>query len=192
MPDPVDEPLAMFRAVTGAFATGVTIVTSRLGGRPHGFTANSFTSVSLRPPLVSVSVDRRAYGRAALRAAGHFAVSVLGAHQEPLARRFATNGAHDELFRDAPIRDTRVGAPVFDDCVAYLACTIDRTVVAGDHDIVIGRVVEMGAGPATAPLLFAGSRFRRLAAEPAAAADPPVPDAILTNLLDCHDLTPYA
>jgi flavin reductase (DIM6/NTAB) family NADH-FMN oxidoreductase RutF len=153
--DPVE-----LRRVFGAFPTGVTIVAAQVDGRPLGLTANSFTSVSLEPPMVLVCIAHSSTTWPALRGSPRLGVSVLAAHQEPLAWQFS----HRVEDRFAKARwGTRVdGGVVLEGSSAWLDCSIEREIPAGDHDVVLLRVHDLDADPAVAPLVFHGSRYRRL------------------------------
>jgi flavin reductase (DIM6/NTAB) family NADH-FMN oxidoreductase RutF len=143
-----------FRKVLGHFATGVTVVTgSDREATPVGLTANSMASVSLRPPLVLVCVDRGSSSLAAILETGTFGVSILRAHQEALARRFATE-VRGERFRELHLRRSTRGVPFLPDPLAWVECSLWKAVEAGDHTILIGEVHEFGADEDGAPLLF--------------------------------------
>jgi flavin reductase len=158
----------LLRRAFGAFATGVTVVT--VGGPiPHGMTANSFTSVSLDPPLVLICVDRHAIMHSRLDA-GCFGVSVLAAHQELVARHFADLGRplgaaqFDGIDCDP---GGLTGAPLIVGALAWFECERWRTYDGGDHTIFIGRVLSVDwAADRTAgdSLLFVQGQFRRLEA----------------------------
>lgn len=138
--------MALRRAL-GAFATGVTIVTSRdADGAPIGLTANSFTSVSLDPPLVLVCIGENAASYGAFRTATRFAVSVLRADQVDAARLFATRGA--DKFAGAAWRTAVTGAPLLEGAAAWFDCVTHAVTPAGDHAILIGRVVDFGENDA--------------------------------------------
>ncbi len=142
-----------FRRILGHWATGVAVVTTRLpDGRPWGLTANAFASVSLHPPLVLVCVDLTSDTHAGLRAAGFFAVSVLSAEQERLARRFA-DGQLADKFEGVAWRPEATGAPVLEDVTAWVDCRVRAEHPAGDHSIFVGEVVA-GDAAAAPPLLF--------------------------------------
>lgn len=148
------------RRVFGAFATGVTVVT--VGGvMPHGMTANSFTSVSLNPPLVLVCVNRSATMHDALTTTGSFAVSVLAAHQEGIARHFADRRPRG-LTQFAPIDwspGSRTGAPLLSGALAWFECGLAGTYDGGDHSIFLGRLMSMARCENGVPLLFFDSQF---------------------------------
>jgi flavin reductase (DIM6/NTAB) family NADH-FMN oxidoreductase RutF len=142
----------LLRRALGAFATGVTVVTVG-GGTPHGMTANSFTSVSLDPPLVLVCVDRSAVMHRGLLAGGLFGVSVLAAGQEGLARHFACRSRPLGLAQFADIGwrpGPRTGAPLLDGALARIECALWRTYDGGDHTIFLANLltVETSAGGA--------------------------------------------
>ena len=140
------DPRALRRAF-GAFATGVTITTTLdPEGAPVGFTANSFASVSLEPPLLLVCLAESASSCAAFRAAGRFAVNILSARQRALSTAFATRGA--DKFAGVSWRGARTGAPVLEGSVAWFDCRTHEIVPAGDHVILIGRVVAFDHGAA--------------------------------------------
>jgi flavin reductase (DIM6/NTAB) family NADH-FMN oxidoreductase RutF len=133
----------LFRDVLGSFPTGVTVVTARDGeGAPFGLTVNSFTSVSLDPPLVLVCIDHLAASHDALLEAGSFVINVLAREQAPLAARFASEpSAH--RFRDLTWDEGPRGDPILRGSVSWLACTLDQVHEAGDHSIMVGRVEEL-------------------------------------------------
>lgn len=127
------------RRCFGSFMTGVTIVTSHDADQnPVGFTANSFTSVSLDPPLLLVCIDNKSDNISAYTKGNGFAVNVLAADQEELSNRFAS--PIDDRFDGVNWSTTATGHPVFDDTAAYFDCTLDQTVAAGDHTVLIGRI----------------------------------------------------
>lgn len=149
------------RRALGAFATGVTIVTARdaATGEPAGFTANSFTSVSLDPPLLLVCLAHSARSYRVFREAAGFAVNVLSAEQEETARLFATRGA--DKFGATRWHPGILGAPLIEGCLARFDCAMHERLTAGDHDILMGRVLDFTHQPGKA-LLFHGGAFQRL------------------------------
>jgi flavin reductase (DIM6/NTAB) family NADH-FMN oxidoreductase RutF len=129
------------RRAFGNFATGVTIVTTvDADGVPNGFTANSFTSVSIDPPLLLVSIARSAYGCDIFTAARGFAVNILAQDQRELSNRFARAGA--DKFADQVWQAGLSGSPIIDNVVAWFDCEHYEQVDAGDHIILIGRVLQ--------------------------------------------------
>jgi flavin reductase (DIM6/NTAB) family NADH-FMN oxidoreductase RutF len=151
---------AELRRVFGAFPTGVTAVAALADGTPLGLAASSFTSVSLDPPIVSVCIARTSRSWPRLRAAGRLGISVLGAHQEQASRQLAAGGA--DRFARLTWHATADGAVLIEGASAWLDCSVYDEVTAGDHDVILLRVHELDADPAVAPLVFHGSRYRRL------------------------------
>ncbi|MDX8491604.1 alpha/beta fold hydrolase [Mesorhizobium sp. VK22B] len=130
---------AEFRRALGSFLTGVTIVTTiGPGGEPRGFTANSFTSVSLDPPLVLVCIAHKALGHPVFATAKSFAINVLNESQKAASGIFASKAA--DKFATVHWRPGQTGSPVLDGSVASFDCDLERLVEAGDHSILIGRV----------------------------------------------------
>lgn len=151
---------AEFRNALGRFATGVTIVTTAdEAGRRFGVTANRYNSVSLDPPLVLWSLAKASRSMDAFRECTVFAVHILGAHQEELARRFASRG-HDK-FAELDTHEGYGGAPLFDDCVAHFECVTENRFEGGDHVIFLGRVVNFETCDHE-PLLFHRGGFARV------------------------------
>jgi len=151
------------RHAWGQFATGVTVVCVRDGPSVHGMTANSFTSVSLDPPLVLISVDRRARTHALLEAEGRYVVSVLAEGHREWADRFA--GRHGDLqgcFEDIPHRLTDEGLPIFEGALASFVCRVVTIHPAGDHSLFIAEVERFESAPGAAPLLFFGGHYRSI------------------------------
>jgi 3-hydroxy-9,10-secoandrosta-1,3,5(10)-triene-9,17-dione monooxygenase reductase component len=147
-----------FREVMGEFATGVVVVTAQASDGPVGMTCQTFSSVSLDPPLVSFIPARTSRSWPLMRDAGHFCVNVLAVGQEDLAAVFASKGA--DKFAGVSWRASETGAPVLDGSLAYVDCTIEAVHPAGDHDIVIGRVRALSACADGEPLLYHRGRFR--------------------------------
>lgn len=148
-----------FRTVLGHFATGVTVVSVRDDGGVHGMTANSFTSVSLDPPLVLVCIGKKNRTHALIEKEGKFGVSVLSEEHEAVSRHFA--GARD-LPIDITWFEEGLGTPVIKESVAWLDCTVWRSYDGGDHTIFVGKVEALGA-PGGKPLIFFQGAYRRLA-----------------------------
>ncbi|MGM1064309.1 flavin reductase family protein [Saccharothrix sp. Mg75] len=150
------------------FATGITVLTTG-GEHAHGMTANAFGSVSLDPPLVMCCVARTAAMHAAITGARHFAVSILAADQEPVARYFADRrrprgpAQFDGVdWRPGP----RTGAPLLGGSTAWLECRLAHAHEGGDHTIFVGEVLAASAVPGGGPLLFFGGGYHRVAALP--------------------------
>ncbi|GAB4071208.1 flavin reductase family protein [Ancylobacter sonchi] len=142
-----------FRRALGRFATGVTIVTTRTAeGKLEGLTANSFSSVSLDPPLVLWNLRRQAPSLASFTGSGVFAVNVLGTHQKHLCRHFAT--PHPDKFDSVAHRIGDHGAPLIEDAIARFECRTEQVIEAGDHLIFLGRVLR-AAHRDGEPLIYA-------------------------------------
>ncbi len=152
VPGPGSIDSARYRQVLGHFATGVTVVTTADGDRPVGLAVNSFTSVSLDPPLVAFCVARTSSTWPRIRAKGSFCVNILAEDQEDLCRAFAGRGP--ERFRGAGWRPAESGAPILAGGLAWLDCTIEVEHDGGDHVMVVGRVRAMGVDQEGRPLVF--------------------------------------
>jgi flavin reductase (DIM6/NTAB) family NADH-FMN oxidoreductase RutF len=157
-----------FRTALSAFATGVTVITTRGTAHDYGMTATAFSSVSLDPPLVLVCVRSQAQGADIIPRNGVFAVNVLSARQEAISNYFASRDRPRgrDAFAEIGHREMTTGAPVLDDVSAFLDCRLSTKYEVGDHLIFIGEVVALGANPELEPLLFHGSRYRLLAEAP--------------------------
>lgn len=158
---PVEQ--AEFRRVLGNFATGVTVVTAPAAegsASPAGFACQSFSSLSLDPPLICFMVGRTSTTWPRIARAGVFCVNVLGAGQGELCRAFAVSGTDKfsgVAYDAAPVS----GAPRLAGTVAWIDCTIHAVHTGGDHLIVVGRVDALGAADQGDPLLFHRGRFGR-------------------------------
>ncbi|WP_424923279.1 flavin reductase family protein [Amycolatopsis arida] len=160
---------ASLREVMAQFATGVTVLTA--GGRDgHGMTANAFSSVSLDPPLVLCCVSRAARMHEAIMAAQSFAVSILGAEQQELARYFADwKRPRGRAQFDAVDwqRGPRTGAPLLTGALAWLECELVKVYAGGDHSIFLGEVLDCSRGTGPEALLFFGGDFHQIGRMPA-------------------------
>ncbi|MGI8615640.1 MAG: flavin reductase [Actinomycetota bacterium] len=152
------DPAAAFRRTLGMFATGVTVVTTRSDDQVHGMTANAFMSVSLRPPLVVISVDRRAKMHALLHEGRRYGISVLADEQRALSDRFAgrTGEGTDEVEFDI-VHET----PLVRGALAHLVARVVRSNWGGDHSLFVGQVEYARYGEGR-PLLFQGGRYQHL------------------------------
>ena len=152
-----------YRKIIGCFATGVTVVTTNVKGRLHGFTANAVTSVSLDPLLLLVCVANGGTSHQELEQSDVFGVSILGADQEEISNTFAASGEPTVgSLRDVPFTMPASGAPLIDGALARLECDVDSRVVAGDHTIVMGRVLEGEILGDSGALLYYRGRYRHL------------------------------
>jgi flavin reductase (DIM6/NTAB) family NADH-FMN oxidoreductase RutF len=148
------------RNALGGFCTGVTIVTTRHDERPLGVTVSSFNSVSLDPPLVLFSLDRRAGPLGQFEAAGRFAVNVLAHDQEELCLRFARPVSDD--WDGIDYEQWVTGAPILPGCVSNFDCRTWRTYDGGDHVIFLGEVVRMRTLADRTPMIFYRGGFHLL------------------------------
>jgi len=150
---------AWFRKVLGHFPTGVVIVTAMSGDAPTGLAIGSFLSVSLEPRLVAVLPAKTSTSWPRIAAADSFCVNVLHVEQQDLCRRFAVSGG--DKFAGVRWRPAPSGAPILDGALAWIDCDHERSVDAGDHLMVLGRVrsLEVDAGQVPAPLIFFQGRY---------------------------------
>ena len=149
------------RDALGCFATGVTVVTCLTpDGSPAGLTVNSFTSVSLDPPLLLVCLAKPAASAAALIEATQFAVNVLQTGQQPASIRFAT--PDEDRFGTTPWSCGEAGAPILKDSLGVFECERHAVYDGGDHHILVGQVVKASFDTVVDPLLYFRGRYRRL------------------------------
>jgi flavin reductase (DIM6/NTAB) family NADH-FMN oxidoreductase RutF len=153
-----------FRHALGAFATGVTVITTRGEDHLFGMTANAFTSVSLDPPLILVCVISGTTGAEVIEQNAIFAVNILGAHQEPISRYFASRERPRGLdaFREIPHSTVVTGSPIIDGAAGFLDCRLHTAHEAGDHVIFIGEVLALAHDPDVEPLLYHWGRYRQI------------------------------
>ena len=152
----------LFRQVMGRFATGVTVVTTRLNGETFGMTANAFRAGSLEPMLCVVSINHAAQMHDRLRAAGHYGVSFLRDEQQHLAAHFAGK----RVAGLAPQFAVGGRTPVLERAAAAVTADVIDSVECGDHTLFVGRITSLVAGDAAQPLLFYGGRYGRLDSRP--------------------------
>jgi len=143
---------ATYRTVLGHFATGIALVTAMDGAEPVGMACNSFTSVSLEPPLVLFCAAKSSSTWPRIQAAGKWAANILSEDGEEISRLFAQKGA--DRFAHIAYTIGRTGAPIVDTALAFVDCETVAEHDAGDHLIVVGRVVELGYAAEGKPLLF--------------------------------------
>jgi flavin reductase (DIM6/NTAB) family NADH-FMN oxidoreductase RutF len=151
---------AEFKRTCAQFATGITVSSVRdASGTPRGLTVNSFTSVSLHPPLVLISLGHTASVLEHFRTSTHFGLSVLAEDQKALSDHFARTG-HDR-FDGVAWHAGDTGVPLLDGALATMECSIEQRVRAGDHDLFIGEVRHTHVRDGR-PLIYFGSRYRTL------------------------------
>ena len=165
---PVPEPenlspteAAHFRRVLGQYPTGVVVVTTSHEGDMQGMACNSFTSVSLDPPLIAFCPARSSSTWPRIRPAGRIGISILGHEHEELSRRFAARDI--DRFAGVAIRQAPGGVPILEDAIGWLDCTIEGEHDGGDHTIVVARVEALGLREGES-LVFMGGAYGRFAA----------------------------
>jgi len=148
------------RDALGCFATGVTVVTCLNDGAPAGLTVNSFTSVSLDPPLLLVCIAKVAASAEALTSASHFAINVLQTGQQPASIRFSTRD--EDRFGATKWACGEAGAPILEESLGVFECERFAVYDGGDHHILVGRVEKASFDASLDPLLYFRGRYRRL------------------------------
>lgn len=169
-------PPEALKAATGAFPTGVAVVTTRVAGAPVGMTVSSFTSVSLDPPLVLVCLARTAAALPAFKVGTPMGINILAAHQEELAMAFVR--PFDERFRGVPVQHGPNDVPLLEDAASWMSGHVARIYEGGDHLIVVCRLHAAHASGRT-PLLYRAGRMHPWplpADEPQPADEPPPAD----------------
>lgn len=147
-----------YRKALGHFTSGVTVITTAIQGSVHGMTANAFCSVSLNPPLVLISIDKKAAMHELLAQSGLYGVSVLAQNQEAYSRHFA-----GQLQENLPILFTwRENCPLLAGTLAQLVCRVTDIHPAGDHTLYIGQVEYLRYSDEHAPLLFYSGKYQAL------------------------------
>lgn len=159
-----DLPAAAFRDALGAFASGVTVVTTTWRQVSHGMTVSAFCSVSLDPPLVLVCLAGSSRGRELIACSRVFSVNVLAADQAHLSALFARRDRPHgrDAFDGLDVRAGSTGCPVLTGAAAHVDCLVRDLHDGGDHTIVVGSVVSVGSCPQAAPLLYHRSSYHRL------------------------------
>jgi flavin reductase (DIM6/NTAB) family NADH-FMN oxidoreductase RutF len=151
---------ADFRRACGLFATGVAVLTTRAAdGAPHGITINSFTSLSLVPPLAMVAIARDCTFIEHFESSGFFAVNILRQEQLDLSIRFAQ--LPEGRFQGLRWAPAATGSPILEDVLGWIDCVTEEVIDVGDHRVLIGRVTGVHAGHGR-PLLFFRGRYARL------------------------------
>jgi flavin-dependent trigonelline monooxygenase, reductase component len=186
-PTPPATPLdsRALRDAFGCFMTGVTVVTTiDANGKPQGFTANSFSSVSLDPPLLLVSIANSSRNLATFTEGSAFAVNILAEGQKAISATFARTST--DRFADLYWRKGPVGSPLIADVSAWFDCQLEQAIPAGDHTILLGRIGAFDAGPVAGLGYYRGAYIT-----PATTATqiPAGPDVVITAILECNGQT---
>ncbi len=158
MPIPIDQ----FKYVMRQWISGVTIVTMQAGERRHGLTVSGFVGVSLEPPLVLISIGQELTSAEVLKASAAYAVNFLREDQNDLSDRFAGRMGDVDRFEGLTTHTAATGAPILDDCLAWLDCRVVSTHVVGDHTLYIGEVVAAGVNGSGNPLLYWNADYRQI------------------------------
>jgi len=149
--------MAKFKEAMSTFATGITVVAGIEDGRPVGFTCQSFVSLSIDPPYIAVAPARTSTSWPRIAKAGSFCVNVLGEHQRELCQGFAVSGGNKfDGVAWSPAPET--GSPLIEGSLAWVDCSVELVHDAGDHELIIGRVLDLDVGEGL-PLLFFRSMF---------------------------------
>jgi flavin reductase (DIM6/NTAB) family NADH-FMN oxidoreductase RutF len=151
----------ILRDAFGSFATGVTIITAIApGGEPIGLTANSFTSLSLDPPLLLVCVANNANSAAALKSTEHFAVNILQVDQQATSNRFAGKG--EDRFAETDWQPGETGVPLINESLSIFECKQHAVHDGGDHFVLIGQVLKASFDTDCDPLIYFRGQYRML------------------------------
>lgn len=160
---PVIDPETL-RTAMRRFASGVTVVTAHHNGESAGITVSAFTSISLEPPIVMVSINTGSSVAPLILESGHFAVHILATEHEPISERFAQQISWEEKLANAPWKVGKSGAPIIDESTTVLDTVLIQSLVMGTHTVMFGRVVDirMPERVPEAPLLYYDRNYRTL------------------------------
>jgi flavin reductase (DIM6/NTAB) family NADH-FMN oxidoreductase RutF len=151
-----------FKFVMRQWASGVSIVTMQTEERQHGLTVSGFLSISPEPPLVLISIGQELTSDLLLQASGAYAINFLRDDQAELSDRFAGRLGEVDRFAGLTTHTAATGAPILEDCAAWLDCRIVSSQVVGDHTLFIGEVVAAGVNGAAKPLIYWSADYRKL------------------------------
>lgn len=148
-----------FKGALGAWVSGVTVVTTKLGGMVYGITVSSFASLSIDPLLITVSLADSNHLAGMIKQSKHFAVSILAAGQQDISAYFAESGRDPLRAFGLPVKTKRwhTGSPIVEGAIAHLDCELEQAIQGGDHTIAVGRVVGAAFDASKEPLVY----FRR-------------------------------
>jgi len=145
------------RTVMGHFPTGVTIVTGLDGNEPVGFTCQAFASLSLDPPLALIAPSKASKSWPRIRASGAFSVNILEENQLDICKIFAISGIGSDKFDGVEWEHGKTGSPVLSDALAWAECVLEEVHEAGDHFVVVGKVIDAGAREGKPLVYFRGN-----------------------------------
>jgi 3-hydroxy-9,10-secoandrosta-1,3,5(10)-triene-9,17-dione monooxygenase reductase component len=149
----------VYKNTLGHFASGVTIVSGIYKGKVHGFTCQSFSALSMDPPLVMLAVSKASVSWPPISKSRRMSISILAEDQGNLARQFAVSGV--EKFKNVDFRLSDLGLPLIDGAQAYIECEIKRRISAGDHIVVIGEILNLVSTNSWSPLIYYRGKFGR-------------------------------
>ena len=162
-PTTAEQQAKQLRSAMRAWTTGVAIVTAAHGGKQHGMTVSSFSSISLEPPLIAVSLSTGSQTRDFIAQSGAFGVTILAAGQEALSERFAgKSGAQAERMHGLQTETLVTGAPFIRGGLAFLDCRVTQTIPAGMNTLFLAEVVAVGGDDRDSPLVYHDRAYRRL------------------------------
>lgn len=148
------------RNILGCFATGITVITTTKNGENFGMTVNSFSSVSLNPPLVLWSLDKSGQSFDVFSNAEYYNIHILSEEQEAISNQFASS--LDNKFLGMDYEQDNREIPVLEGCSAVLSCRLETTIEQGDHLIIVGRVFDAEKDETANPLIFSKGRYAKL------------------------------
>lgn len=150
-----------FRRCMGHFATGITVVTTNTKeNKPCGMTVNSFSSLSLEPPLILFSVDKNAHNHDNFTNCKKFAVNILSENQKDISVAFAHPSSVN--WNEIKHKEAENGSPILKGCLAYISCINENIYAGGDHSIIIGRVTDMQMSLDEQPLIYFKGKYRKV------------------------------
>ncbi len=149
-----------FRDAMGKFATGVTVITTSVGGQIHGMTANAFMSVSLKPKLITVSIDEKAHMHSKMQQSDMFAVSILREEQEAVSMNFAGQKKNDGIDFE-----WHQGVPLIKNALTSIICNVYQSIKVGDHTLFVGEVIDLKLNKGT-PLAYFEGKYVRVDPKP--------------------------
>lgn len=152
---------ARFRRLMSRWASGVSIVTAREGGRDYGMTVNALLSVSLDPPLLLISLSKDADTTPVIERTRTFAVSFLSADQRAISERFARAIPPEQKFQDLAVGRAVLGPSTIPGSLGHVECQVRSVTPAGDHRLIVGQAVGLDLGPDATPLVFHRSGYAR-------------------------------
>jgi flavin reductase (DIM6/NTAB) family NADH-FMN oxidoreductase RutF len=149
-----------FKAAVGKYPTGITVISTKYNGKPYGFTANSFASVSLEPTLISFCLNVKAGSFEAFTNSKHFVINILSSSQSEIATRFSSHNINK--FQNLDYTENEHGAPIIGNVLSFLECEKYDQIEAGDHYIFVGKVLRAVVSSLGTPLVYYAKSYREL------------------------------